>query len=431
MSDTNDNPEPSRELVITSLAYGGEGVARHDGKVVFVEGALPGETVTASTLEARARFERAALSSVLQAAPERRSPDCPHEAEGCGGCGFRHVADAHSLPLKAASARSAVERIARSVEWPEFALHPAASLDHSRRRLRLHNDAEGRVGLYKRGSHDLVSIGSCRAVVPSLLAALPRLEDMLRAAHTEQRPATLLVEQVAKGLALEWSGSLGPLQRQGLTVLVEEGVFVGVRVRQRGRIEHLGTGWVQEPPVVAGGVSLRRRIGAFSQATAEGNASLHRAVREWTAEITPSHLLELYAGSGNLTLAAYPACEAVTAVEIEGPALESLRRNIQDLSLDRVRAYERDLRRGFTNRMRTTPVDAVLLDPPRAGAKEVIDGVLGLKPREILYVSCSPPHMARDVERLAGNYRVVSVGAIDLFPRTPQLELVVRLARRK
>lgn len=418
------------ESVVDGLAYGGDGVVRIDGKAGFVPGALPGERVVVRVLQEKQRFSRYELVQIIEPSNLRRQDDCPHEGEGCGGCGFRHVGDEQALSVKTRAAMESVQRLAASVPWPEPSLHPVEDHDGQRTRIRFHAD-ERTLGLYKRGTHELIRIPHCRSAHPRILEVAESLESLLGLTTAETSPNTVLIEIAGDMATVSWFGALGDGQRERLTDLVTDGPIAGVRVQHRGTGERLGAEWSEETietgerPVVC-----TRRIGTFAQANAEANTHIQKLAVQWISALPTHRLLELYAGSGNLTLPSALACDEVLAVEMDRKALDGLRRSVEVNQLSNIQPYERDLRRGFTRKLRDYPCDAILLDPPRSGAAEVLDDIIASRAQHLLYVSCSPPHLARDAKKLAQVFDVETVDAVDMFPRTPQVELVVGFRRR-
>ncbi len=417
-----------------AVVQGGDGLARHEGQVVFVPGALPGERVEVAVTKRQRGFLRAALREVLTPSASRRPFDCEHEVhQGCGGCGFRHVADAESLALKAGAAHQALERIAKRT-WPVPALHPAP-LDASRRRVRYHLDGP-RLGLYRRGSHEVVETPGCLAAAPALAAAAAGISRALAdAAFAGPAPDSLLVEDTGAGVFAAWQGLCpGPAER-ALTELVARGVLAGAVLGAGGAAARvLGAAWIDEAlsgdEAATPGLVLRRRPGTFSQANAAANSALRAVVAAAVRDAGARRVLDLYAGSGNLTLALAPHAGHVVGVELEGDAVAGLRAGIALNELSHVEAVAADLRDGLPAEVAGQSWDAVVLDPPRTGARALMAELAALAPPTLVYVSCAPACLARDIAELGGAYVVEALHAIDMFPRTPHLELVAVLRRR-
>lgn len=350
------------ELEITALAAGGDGVGREDsGRVVFVPRTAPGDRVRVQLTVEKPRMARGEVVEIVRASPHRVTPPCPHFVEGCGGCAWQHVARAEQLAAKHAIVAGALRKLDVAVEPVADPCPPFGW----RRRARFHVE-HGRVGLYALGTKRLIPIASC-----------PQLEPELDAALRAYTPAA--------------DGEL-PLVRG-----------------HKGEIA-IGSGTVELEPDLFGGPA------DFAQASAAGNAALIEVARGALGR-GPGRLLELYAGSGNMTRAFVADGWDVTPTDAAAPA-----RALTGFIAGRVDRVLRDLRGQF---------DAVALDPPRTGAAEAIDGIVHLSPPRIIYVSCDPATLARDAERLlAAGYRAERAQPIDLMPQTAHVEVVLTLVRR-
>ena len=326
---------------------------------------------------------------------------------------------------------SSVRRLARDLVWPQPSLRPVTAPDGQRTRVRFHAEP-GAFGLYRRGTHELLEIPDCLTAHARILEACRWLNDALRATPEERPPNTVLIELVGEELTISWFGETGTGQLRELSAMIDAGRVSAVRLRARGEDRVLGSEWSEEAFEIAEHpLVLARRIGTFAQANVEANSILRNLVYAALSENRPARVLELYAGSGNLTLPISLACGEVMAVEVDPIALEGLRHSVELNQVDNIKPYERDLQRGFTRKMRDYRCDTILLDPPRSGAAECMEDILRSEARDVLYISCSPPHLARDAKALAKRYDVEAVDAIDMFPRTAQVELIARFRRRE
>lgn len=413
MTTTNRRPRVTRPpmeirtLVITSLAAGGDGVARDEGRVTFVPRTAPGDRVRARLVQVTKSFARAALVSVEEASPERVAPPCPHFGRGCGGCAWQHVSRSSQLAAKQAIVANALRK------HSGLAIHPiedpAPPLGW-RRRARFHV-ARGEVGLFVDSTHTVLPVDRCPQLEPALDAALAAV----RAASPPDGELSLLLGhrgEVVVGLARGWT--LAPS-------LVGTAGIVGVAA---GRDVH-GTVVIEIEPRLWGGPA------DFAQASATGNAALIARARAALGP-GPGRLVELYAGAGNFTRGLVDDGWRVVASDGIEPRMPASEASAASATAP-VPTAPMEFRVGPVGEVLATiegPVDAVLLDPPRVGAADAIDGIVRLAPRVIVYVSCDPATLARDVERLAGaGYRATDAWPIDLMPQTAHVEVVVRLAR--
>ncbi len=338
------------------------------------------------------------------------------------------MVDGRSLELKAQAALSAVRRVGPTLEWPDLTRFPSP-LDATRCRVRFHVEG-GRLGLYRSGTHELVRVPQCAAAMPVILEAVEALEGVLAEAPSEPAPDTVLVENAESGVYVAWQGGAGPVQLAGLDRLVTEGRFAGVLCRRRRWYRVLGKGWI-ESRWDAHDLVFRRRIGTFVQANPVANEQIRAQLLTLLKAVGADSVLDLYAGSGNLTLVAALAAKQVLGVEVDREGLAGLRDSAERNKLTNVSTYRRDLRQGFTRRLACHECDVVVLDPPRAGAREIADSLAQLGAKHIFYISCAPANLARDAASLAERYEVARLDAFDMFPRTPHVELLAHFRRRE
>lgn len=384
---------PVVELAITALAAGGDGVGRDvQGRVTFVPRTAPGDRIRARVGHATASFARADLVELIAPSPSRVAPPCPHFARGCGGCQWQHVARAEQLAAKQAIVAGALRKLAG------VTLHPIADpapAYHWRRRARFHVVA-GTVGLYALGSHRVLPIDRCPQLEPGLEPALARAAA---AAPPDGELALLLGHRgdVAIGVGGPW-----PAGEQLIGQARIRGVVAGDRTYGEPVLE-------LEPGLWGGPWD-------FAQASAAGNAALIACTRA-AVGAGGGRLLELYAGAGNLTRALAADGWQVLATDAVAPA--------RALAMEHRAGPVRDVLAALSG-----PFDAVVLDPPRSGAADAIDGIHRLAPPLVVYVSCDTATLARDAARLvAGGYRATDAWPIDLMPQTAHVEVVLRLVR--
>lgn len=372
-------------LDVERVAHGGVCVAHApDGRVVFIRHTLPGEQVRVAVTEERRAYLRADAVEVLRAAPARVAPPCPWAGPGrCGGCDWQHVEVAEQRRLKGVVVHEQLERLAGIDR--EVVVEPAPHDDSGlgwRTRLRLAVDPAGRAGLRRHRSHEVEPIGDCLIAVTE--ADVP---DVV--ARRWPPDAEVLVEASRSG---------------------ERAVAMG---RPAERLTEL-----------AGGREWQVPIGGFWQAHRAAADVLVDAVLAAAAPATADVCLDLYSGVGLFAGMLAPRVASVTAVESDARAVRAARANLPGVKVvhDRVDRWLRSP---------DVVADLVVLDPPRKGAgRAVVERLVALAPRSIVYVACDPAALARDVATFAdGGYRLVALRAFDLFPMTAHIECVATLAR--
>ncbi|MFB9239849.1 class I SAM-dependent RNA methyltransferase [Plantactinospora siamensis] len=390
------------EVTVGAPAHGGHCVARHEGQVVFVRHALPGERVIAEVTETHRGFARADAVEVLEAAAERVEPPCPYARPGrCGGCDLQHVAPDAQREWKSTVLREQLERLG-GLEPTELAALdltvralPGGPLGW-RSRVRYAVDAADRAGLRKHRSHEVVPIDRC-------LIAHPTLQELPVLASSGRR----------------WPDA------DEVTTVVSSGGDVAVRELGRG-----GTRTVDGPETVAetaAGRDWRLPADAFWQVHPAAADTLTTAVLELLRPAPGETAWDLYGGVGLFAGAlAGPLADGgrVTVVEADPELVAAARANLADLA--GVEVVQAPVERALRRRRIAGPVDLVVLDPPRSGAgREVTEAVAGSGARAVAYVACDPAAFARDVRTFrAGGWRLAEIRGFDLFPMTQHLECV-------
>jgi len=396
------------ELDIGPVAHGGHCVARTaDGQVVFVRHALPGEHVRAFVTEERRGFLRADAIEVLVASPDRVVPPCPFAGpDRCGGCDFQHADPSAQRDLKAAVVREQLVRLAglTPAEVSDLGVRvaPLAGVPGQpeglgwRTRVQYTVDSEGRAGLLKHRSHEVVPVDRC-------LIAHPRVQEAPVTGRSW--PETDFVEVVAAG-----GGDLTVLGARG-----------------RGRpLPVSGPAKVREAAV---GREWTLPADAFWQVHPAAADTLAAAVVEQLDPRPAERAWDLYGGVGLFAAALAPRlgpAGRLTLVESDPKAAGAARRCLRDLTT--VTVLESDVERALAN-PRWRRVDLVVLDPPRAGAgRAVVEAILAREPRAVVYVACDPAAFARDVRTFReARWQLAKLRAYDLFPMTHHVECVALL----
>ncbi len=375
------------ELVIDSLAAGGDGVGRTpDGRVVFVPDTAPGDRVRVELVERRRRFAHGRVCELLAPGPDRTEPRCAVFGQ-CGGCSWQHLHYDAQVAAKRRILRDALERIGRLELEAEVEFVPSPAAYGARGRARVRVEA-GRVGFRQAGSHALCAVSHCPVLAPPLERELERLA-LDPPAHDGEWELTLGAGDVVRRADLAAAGA--------------------------------------EPfSVRAGADPLTVSTGVFVQA----NALLHErlAAEVVAAAGSGGSALELHAGAGFFTLGLARRFEALTAVESDPAAVRDLRQNLANAGLDRVQVVQARAERLPPSAL---GADVVVLDPPRAGLGEPLATALGRAgAARLVYLSCDPATLARDLRALvATGLHPQRVLGFDLFPPTPHVEALVTLAR--
>ncbi len=391
------------------IAHGGHCVARLDGQVVFVRHTLPGERVRIHITDRSKTFLRADAVEVIEAAPGRVEAPCPYAGPGrCGGCDFQHVDPASQRELLGEVVREQLRRLA-GITWDGEveAVEPEAF--DWRTRMQFAVDDEGRPGLRKHRSHEIVPVDRC-------LIAHPDLPDVL-GRRWDAESVEAIVSSTGDKLLVTDASIPDEVEASVDGVVAVDGTTRG------------GRGAVTERVLAA---DFRVSGSGFWQVHPDAAATLVEAVIEGAQVADGDTVLDLYAGVGLFTT--FLADEAgedgtVLSVESDRSASRDARRNLHDFPQVRLvgASVERALRDGSLGES----ADVVVLDPPRTGAKKAVAGIVDLAPRRIVYVACDPAALARDLASFASRgYALEGLRAFALFPMTHHVECVAVLVRK-
>ncbi|MDI9729580.1 23S rRNA (uracil(1939)-C(5))-methyltransferase RlmD [Stutzerimonas stutzeri] len=423
-----------QRLSIERLAHDGRGIAFVEGRTWFVEGALPGETVEARVSNARSQIVDARCERVFEPSAVRQHEPCPF-ARRCGGCTLQHAAIDDQLALKQ---RTLGEQLARLAEleperWAEPLTGPAFGY---RRRARLAvrwhtRDKRLEVGFRATASQDIVAIDQCPVLVQPLQTLLPGL---LEALHGLTKPQAI-------GHVELFSGTAEAVLIRHTAPLPEIDL---VRLRAFARA-HQAQLWLQgegEPQADVPGQALGYRLeawdlelawrpGDFVQVNAPVNEAMVAQALSWLGASAGERVLDLFCGLGNFSLPLARQGAQVVGVEGVEAMVARAQDNAQRNGLEQVHFYRADLSKPLADApWARSGFDAVLLDPPRDGALEIVRQMTQLQARRVVYVSCNPATLARDARELASQgFRLKRAGLLDMFPQTAHAEAMALFER--
>jgi tRNA/tmRNA/rRNA uracil-C5-methylase (TrmA/RlmC/RlmD family) len=364
------------DLKIEDVAFGGKGVAREQGKAVFVPYTIEGELVSAEIVREKKQFAEADLVEVKQSSPNRVAPECPYFGR-CGGCTYQHIDYQHQLAIKWRQVRDALQRIGKLKDVPMRPIIPSPNQYAYRNRITVHAQ-DGVIGFFRRDSHRLIDIECCpisREEVNRALAKLREQKDV-RDGHYTLRAAS-------------------------------------------------------EPRV-------------FSQV----NDDSAEALRNLMIDLVPSNqhlLIDAYCGAGFFAKALLDKFERVIGIDWDRFAIAAAKENATEKEVYIAGDVESELQKvgavhlnrptrgndGLAGRLRSIASTTIIVDPPATGmSADVRKAMLDLAPTTLIYVSCNPPTLARDLRELQEKFTIDSVTPLDMFPQTAEIEVLVHLAGR-
>ncbi len=407
-----------RILTVDALGHSGDGIAETAAGRLFVPFALPGEMV-----EAAVDGERATLLAVLEPSPARVAPPCPHFGT-CGGCALQHLAAPDYLAWKREQVIAAfAQRGIAAAVAPVIAVPP----DSRRRAVLTAEQRDGTVvvGFHRAGSHDVVAITGCRVLVPPILRRRERLAALAAPFLRPGVRARLTVLAADNGLDV----TLDDVGRPGAGAAAAA-IAVAATDPAIARLAIAGEVVFQarEPEVTAGAIILLPPPGGFLQAVRSAEDALAEAV---LTGIGPARAVaDLFAGAGTFTFRLARRAK-VTAVEGEAALVTALERAARRATgLKPVTARRRDLFRNPLAPAELAGFDAVVFDPPRAGAKAQAEALARSAVPRVVAVSCNPATLARDARILVdGGYRLADVQPVDQFLWSAHIEAVATFVR--
>ncbi len=407
---------------VTRLAPTGEGIASENGRALFIAGALPGELVETEPPSGD-EVRRARLERVVEASPERVAVACPY-FPSCGGCDFLHLAPSAQRAARESVAIDLLTRVG-GLDLEALPRRPTVfseSVAAVRRRAVLHGSKSG-LGFFEEGTHHLVEIDACVALTPRLSGLPGQLAQTLGRRCKDIKHLTLVDVGDRVSAAVLLKTNVTDFWHTWAASTVRAKLLAGVVVQKEGHPRpECQVGEVEHED---GGVQVRPDV--FLQ----NNAELNQRLVEAVAAAAPSgRVLELFAGSGNLTRALARSATEITAVEADAAAIELGRKAALRWKAAPIRWIAGDVFKVAKNLARNETFEGIVLDPPRDGARGLEAWAGGVGATRLVYVSCNPATLARDARALlAQRWRPTSLQFFDMFPGTRHLETVLTLER--
>ena len=397
---------------LLTAVYGGDTLGRlPDGRAVFVPLALPGETVRLRLLEEKRGHARAELLEVLQPAPERILPPCPHYGR-CGGCHYQHIDYPQQVAQKTAILCEQLERIGGIVAPPVENCVPAPDIFYYRNHIQFHLTPQGQLGYHRRDGEAIMPVETCLLPEAPLGELWPQLNFEGLTSELE-RIAIRLGAGEDLQITLESSAVEPP------EMIVEELPVSVIHLSPAGSLVLAGS---QAVLMQTAGQTLRVSAGSFYQVNTAMAAAMvqHLLARlDLTPEMT---VVDIYCGVGLFSAFLAPRVARLIGIESSASACEDFVFNLD--AYENVELYEalaEDVLPGLDVRP-----DLILVDPPRAGLQHrALDGLLALDAPLLVYISCDPATLGRDARRLVqGGYRLKTITPFDLFPQTYHIESI-------
>jgi 23S rRNA (uracil1939-C5)-methyltransferase len=441
---THTEDRPARGELLTldveSLAYGGKGVARRNGYVVFVAGALPGDRVTAEVTRAKRGYAEASAREIVRESPDRVPPRCDHGGEPCPGAPWQGLAYEEQLRHKQSQVEDALVRLGDLDGFELEPIEPAVEQWRYRNKLEYsfgERDGELVLGFHARGRWDLiVDADDCQLASGRNNARRNELRDWARAlglsAYDRRERRGVL-----RNLVIREGRRTGQLQSRLVTSEAEiprppvdlHTIVEGTGDGTDGPTGALGAEYLEEELC---GLRFRISHRAFFQTNTEMAERLYGIAARMAGLTGSERVFDLFCGIGTLGLTLAPRASEVWGIEIVEDAIADAEQNARLNGIENVRFRAGDVRKEIRPlRDEAGQPDLVVVDPPRAGlSKKVVRRLIECEAQRIVYVSCNPTTLAPNAAQLGeAGYRLRRVRPVDMFPQTPHIECVALLER--
>lgn len=446
-------PKKTVELTIDSVNDDGDGVARYNNRVIFVRGAVPGDRVLAKITKIKKSYAQANVKSLIEASIDRVEPPC-HHAKICGGCTVQQIEYDQQLALKSQLVEDALTRIGKQ---SDYKLRPILGMTfpyHYRNKMvyTVANNAK-RIdfGFYKKGTHKLIAIEECMIHNPHNMAILETVRNWanqqhIRAYDAKCHQGTLRHIMIRNNLAGQYMLGLVINDRQlvGSNALVAaiqahhpEVVSVMVNINRRRSKAILGdkyqTLYGEDHIIdIIGDLQFKISMASFFQVNPQQTAKLYDVAEKYAQLTGKETVWDIYSGAGTISLQLAKSAKHVYGNEIVEQAIIDAVDNAKRNQIDNVSFIQGAAEKIVpTWTQKNQKPQVVVLDPPRKGAdRAVLDAIVKLSPRRIVYISCKPSTMARDILHLSQNgYHLKEVTPVDMFGHSMHVECIALIQR--
>ncbi|MDP5040499.1 MAG: 23S rRNA (uracil(1939)-C(5))-methyltransferase RlmD [Paraglaciecola sp.] len=419
---------PSQEFQVEGLTHDARGVARLSGKVTFIEGALPDEKVIAQVIKPGKSFDIASLNQIIEVSPYRLTPLCPHY-DLCGGCSFQHLAMEQQLAAKQTWLQGQLRKVIG-----ELPIERLSAEDYGyRRRARvafIYSEGKTIMGFRGKASNRIIDIDNCIVLTPALQQIFAKLKQRLLSDSLAANLGHIELLEDSRGVSVLFrlTAMISPELKAQWMQWADTFSFVIYwqdPAEKRVQVEESDLRFYDVDDL-----RLRYHPQDFIQVNEQMNSKMVALAMKWLAPSQDDVILDLFCGVGNFSLPLAKRAKQVVGVEVQASMVAAGRRNASENKLENLQFVAADLSQAVTNELTAMSVTKVLLDPPRAGAKAFLDTLIGIKPQQILYVSCDAATLARDAEYLVSKgFKVLRVTMMNMFPQTSHVETMMLLER--
>ena len=412
------------QVLVESVAFKGYGVARIHGKVIFIPYTVTGDRAWVEVVEDKKDYSTGRVVEIVEPSSNRVAPPCPYFGR-CGGCQWQHIDYPVQVELKKEILVETLKRLGRLKEVPSVKALPSPKpYDY---RIRIQLKVRGKtMGYYREGSHQIVDIDHCPISQPLVSRIIRRLRGEFAIFQLMKEIEINVSPEEGKGIVLfhphSYDRRMEPFAKR---LLQSEPIFRGIAVAGKRKLTLFGDPLeFTIPSYQDRSLQLRISPGSFSQVNPEQNQALIQIVLQFSETNKEDIVLDLYAGVGNLTLPLAMGAKEVLGIEENRIAVDDAQFNAERNGIQNCQFIRGRVEHALSNWEREIP-RLIVLDPPRAGCKTILDQVVRLRPGKIIYVSCEPTTFARDLRLFSERgYSLQRLSLIDMFPQTYHMEVV-------
>lgn len=411
------------DVHIEKLLFGGQGLSHVGSMACFINDVISEEIVRARIVKIKKHYLEASCYEILQPSLHRITPHCLYVGE-CGGCHFQHIEYCHQLQLKAEIVHDCLKRIA-GIEGPavQFPLSsPLVFHYRTRANLKISTSPFIRLGFYRRRSHEIISVNNCQLLTPLLNQALAYCWQVLREQPQVFLNATdlCIMQSIKSGQVL--------IAAQKDSEIITHTIFEPYANSSSAPFSYASSSLALSE--VIKGITFIRTPYTFYQINGEQNVCLINLVLDLLSPSFKKPILDLYCGCGNFSLFCAQQGSDVVGIDANSHAIAEARYNAQYNGITNCTFFCDDVQQ-LMRQFLTHEFYSILLNPSRQGCgHKVIDDVARIKPHLIVYISCHPATLARDLKRLLQHgYRIEVIQPVDMFPQTYHIETVIKLVK--